>query len=76
MSSLKVTAVKAVSHAVSSAYAAMIKRAALIPAASSVVVPAVSATVSDVHARAAKIEVITARIACIDGKMPYSGSPI
>lgn len=76
MTSLKVAPVKSVSHAMASAYASVVKRAALIPAASSVVAPAVSAAISYVHARPAEIEVVSSRVTCIYGKMPYTCSPV
>ena len=59
---VEVSAVEAVTQAVPLYPWAVVERASLVPTASAVVPPTVSAAVSDIDARAAEIEVVAARV--------------
>lgn len=73
---VEVSTVETVPESVAFRCRSVVEGAPLVPAVPSVVVPAVSSAVSDVYLRAAEVVIVAVRIARVNGKVPYAGSPV
>ena len=74
-----VAALKTVAHALMMVSAAIVARsevASVIPAASAVVMPAVSAVIDVVEMRASEVEVVAVGVSGVDAEVPVAGVPV
>lgn len=73
--SAEIATVISVSHSEAALSWARSEGASVIPAASAVSVPAVSAVVCGIECRSAEIEICAVRVACIDAESPHAVGP-
>ena len=68
--------VEAVAHSVMTATATRSERASVIPAASAVHAPAVSAAVDGPEVGTSEVEVVAVGVACVDAEVPVASLPV